>query len=136
MGESTQRAAVVQPGAAAPRPVNRARGASMAVLLGPEQGVPNFITRRFLLAPGGRIPAHVHDVIEHEQVVIRGEMTMGLGGEVAVIRSGDAVYIPAGTPHWYENLGSQEVEFLCVIPAGVEYGTDWLEEPPDGAHSG
>lgn len=136
MGNAKVEPVVVAPGEAVPAPVARARGARMAVLVGPAQGAPSFITRRFLLAPGGRIPAHRHDRIEHEQVVIRGEMVLGLDREVHVVGAGDAVFIPAGTPHWYENRGAEEVEFLCVVPNTREYATEWLEEPPDGTHPG
>jgi quercetin dioxygenase-like cupin family protein len=26
------------------------------------------------------------------------------------------VFIPAGTPHWYEVVGDERFEFLCVVP--------------------
>jgi quercetin dioxygenase-like cupin family protein len=106
----------------------------MAVLIGPEQGAPHFITRRFVLAPGARIPAHRHPAIEHEQVMVRGEMMLGMDDEVRVVRPGDAVYLPAGCTHWYENRTADEVEFLCVVPRTDSYATEWLEEPPEGAY--
>lgn len=114
-------------------PVRRARGARMAVLIGPDEGAPRFIMRRFFLAAGGRIPTHRHDTIEHEQVIIRGEMTIGLDDAAHTVRAGDAIFIPAGTAHWYENPGTEEVEFLCVVPYTSDYATEWLEEPPEGA---
>jgi quercetin dioxygenase-like cupin family protein len=116
--------------------VKRARGARMAVLIGPDQGAPNFITRRFLLAPGAHIPAHRHPTIEHEQVMVRGEMVLGIDDEVRVVHAGDAMYLPAGCTHWYENRTAAEVEFLCVVPNTAEYATEWLEEPPEGAFPG
>ena len=114
-------------------PVRRARGARMAVLIGPDEGAPRFIMRRFLLAAGGRIPSHRHDTIEHEQVMVRGEMTIGLNDATHTVRAGDAIFIPAGTAHWYENRGSDEVEFLCSVPYTIDYATEWLEEPPEDA---
>ncbi len=127
---------VIAPHAVAAPPVKRARGARMGVLIGPEQGAPNFVTRRFVLAPGARIPAHRHPTIEHEQVMVRGEMVLGMGGEVRTVRAGDAMFLPAGCAHWYENRTAAEVEFLCIIPNTPGYGTEWLEEPPDGAFPG
>ena len=44
--------------------------------------------------------------------------------------------IPAGTPHFYENTGSEEAEFICVVPATTGYATEWLEDPPEGACPG
>jgi quercetin dioxygenase-like cupin family protein len=136
MSKMDVKPAVVPPEPSAAAPVARARGARMAVLVGPDLGAGNFVTRRFFLAPGGRIPAHRHDKIEHEQVVVRGEMALGLGDEVHIVRPGDAVFIPAGTAHWYENRCGEEVEFLCVVPNTSSYETEWLEDPPEGAFEG
>ncbi|MDW7967126.1 MAG: cupin domain-containing protein [Thermoanaerobaculum sp.] len=128
-----EKARIVHPGEVQPQPVARARGALMAVLLGPELGVPHFVTRKFFLAPGGRIPAHSHPDLEHEQVVLRGEMVIGLDGQEHTVRAGDAVFIPAGCQHWYENRSSEPVEFLCVVPKTERYVTQWHEDPPAGA---
>ena len=136
MAENRTKPAVVALQVAPAAPVRKARGARMAVLIGPEQGAPNFITRRFLLAPGARIPALRHPTIEHEQVMVRGEMVLGMGDEVRTVRAGDAMYLPAGCAHWYENRTAEEVEFLCVVPNTKDYATEWLEEPPEGAFSG
>jgi len=109
--------------------VPRCRGASLKILLGPESGVPNFITREFTLEAGGRIPCHRHDDIEHEQVVLEGAMVLGLDSREVEVGPGDSVFIPAGVGHWYENRGSDPVRFLCVVPATDDYQTEWLEEP-------
>jgi quercetin dioxygenase-like cupin family protein len=111
------------------RPVERCRGATIQVLLGPEDGAPSFVTRRFTLDPGGRIPSHRHDHIEHQQVVLEGEMTLGLDSRKTVVRAGDCVFIPAGVAHWYENHGTEPVRFLCIVPRTGEYQTEWLEPP-------
>lgn len=104
-----------------------ATGARMSVLVGPEDGAPRYITRKFTLDPGGRIPRHSHPDIEHEQFVLSGEMTLGIGERVHTVKAGDAVYIPAREPHWYENRGDRPVEFLCIVPRTERYDTDWLE---------
>jgi quercetin dioxygenase-like cupin family protein len=111
--------------------VPRCRGASMKVLLGEESGVPNFITRLFRLEPGGRIPCHRHDSIEHEQLVISGSMTISLGGRELEVTAGDSIFIPAGVEHWYENRHDEAIEFVCVVPKTADYQTEWLEEPAD-----
>ena len=107
--------------------VDRARGATIQVLLGPDDGVPRFVTRRFTLAPGGRIPCHRHADIEHEQVVLEGEMVLSLDGEEHTVRQGDCIFIPAGVAHWYENRTPAPVRFLCMVPRTDTYETDWLE---------
>ncbi len=112
--------------------VERARGATVEVILGPVDGVPNFVTRRFTIAPGGRIPRHRHDTIEHEQVVLEGTMVVGLDRGEHVASAGDCVFIPPGVAHWYENRGDVPVRFLCVVPRTDEYQTEWLEPPEEG----
>jgi quercetin dioxygenase-like cupin family protein len=109
------------------RPVERAEGTVMRVLIGPDDHAPNFVTRKFTIRPGGRIPKHRHPTIEHEQYVLSGRMQLGIGGEVREVSAGAAVFIPAGTPHWYENQGTEPVEFLCVVPRTSSYPTEWLE---------
>ncbi|HGY09828.1 MAG TPA: cupin domain-containing protein [Oceanithermus profundus] len=109
------------------KPVAKGRGAYLQVLVGPDDGAPHFILRRFTLEPGGRIPAHRHPTIEHEQFVLRGRMVLGLDDEEREVAAGEAVFIPAGTVHWYENRSSEPVEFLCVIPKTKEYETEWLD---------
>jgi quercetin dioxygenase-like cupin family protein len=105
--------------------VARCKGASIQVLLGPDDGVPNFHTRRFTIEPGGWIPLHMHPSIEHEQVVLEGELSLKLDGEERVARAGDCVYIPAGCWHAYRNDGEAPVRFLCMVPATADYGTEY-----------
>jgi len=109
-------------------PVDRARGATIQVLIGPNEGAPRFFTRRFTLQPGGRIPEHKHAAVEHEQVVLEGEMVLSLDGVERVVKVGDAIFIPAGVAHWYENRSAEPVSFLCIVPKTEEYQTEWLEE--------
>lgn len=96
------------------RPVKAGRGTAMQVLVGPDDGAPNFVLRRFRMEPGGGIPTHTNDV-EHEQYVLRGRARITIGGEVHEVGPDDALYIPAGTPHAYEVLDGP-FEFLCVVP--------------------
>jgi quercetin dioxygenase-like cupin family protein len=84
------------------------------VLISSEEG-PHFALRRFIMQPGGGMPRHTNTV-EHEQYVLRGHARIGLGDETIEVKADDVVYIPAGMPHWYEALGSEPFEFLCVVP--------------------
>ncbi|MFV2071616.1 MAG: cupin domain-containing protein [Thermoanaerobaculales bacterium] len=111
--------------------VPRCRGATLRVVLGPESGVPNFVTRHITLDPGGRIPCHRHDSIEHEQVILDGKMVISLDGRETEVGPGDAIFIPAGVDHWYENRSTKNVNFVCVVPNTADYQTEWLEEPAE-----
>ena len=106
-------------------PAGKGPGAFIKVLLGQGEDLPNFHIREFLLEPGARIGGHLHDSIEHGQLVLEGEMTISLAGEEHVVREGDSVYIPPNVEHWYENRGKGRVRFVCVIPAVKDYSTTW-----------
>jgi quercetin dioxygenase-like cupin family protein len=95
-------------------PVSAGRATTRQVLIGPAEG-PHFALRRFIMQPGGGIPAHTNTV-EHEQYVLCGRARIGLGDRVVEVAAGDVVFIPAGTPHWYEVLGNERFEFLCAVP--------------------
>ena len=94
--------------------VGAGKGTTRQVLISSEEG-PNFALRRFIMEPGGGMPRHTNTV-EHEQYVLRGHAKIGLGDRVIEVRKDDVVYIPAGLPHWYEALGEEPFEFLCVVP--------------------
>ena len=115
--------------AVTPQPVERTRGTAIQILIGPADGAPNFMTRRFTIDPGGRIPRHRHDSIEHEQVMLAGTMTIGLDRREADVTAGDSIFIPAGVAHWYENRTDEPVAFLCMVPITADYQTEWLEPP-------
>lgn len=91
------------------------KGTRRQVLIGPDEG-PHFALRRFIMEPGGGMPRHTNQV-EHEQYVLRGSARIGIGDEVVDVTADDAVFIPAGVPHWYE-AGEEGFEFLCVVPNG------------------
>ena len=99
-------------------PVRAGSGTVRQVLIGPDEG-PNFAMRRFIMEPGGGMPKHTNTV-EHEQYVLRGHARMGIGDEVIELRRDDVIFIPAGVPHWYESLGPEPFEFLCVVPNGPD----------------
>ena len=95
-------------------PVAAGTGTTRQVLIGPEVG-PNFALRRFIMEPGGGIPPHTNTV-EHEQYVLCGRARLGIGDRFQEVTGGDVVFIPAGMPHWYEVVGSERFEFLCIVP--------------------
>ena len=84
------------------------------VLIGPEIG-PNFAMRRFIIEPGGFMPNHTNTV-EHEQLVLRGQAEIGIGGKRFNVKKDTVVFIPEGVPHWYKNTGDEPFEFLCMVP--------------------
>jgi quercetin dioxygenase-like cupin family protein len=98
----------------AAQPVAAGTGTTRQVLIGADEG-PNFALRRFIMEPGGGMPRHTNTV-EHEQYVLRGEATIGIGDDTIEVCPGHVVFIPAGTPHWYKSHGTEPFEFLCIVP--------------------
>jgi quercetin dioxygenase-like cupin family protein len=88
-----------------------------------------FHMRRFAIAPGGSMPRH-RNVVEHQQVVLAGAATIGIGDETFRVGAGDVVHIPGGTPHWYRTEGDAAFEFLCVVPDTADT-IELLPEEPD-----
>ena len=95
--------------------------ATLQVLISAQEG-PNFAMRRFRMEPGGGMPNHTNTV-EHEQYVLAGQARIGIGGEEYTVKAGDVIFIPAGVPHWYLNIGEDRLEFLCMIPNKVDIVT-------------
>ena len=110
---------VVKHSAAVPRSEVRAgKATETQLLIGPEDGAPNFAMRRFIMGEGGGMPRHTN-TIEHEQFVLRGRARVGIAGEVHEVGPADVLYIPAGTPHFYDVLAAP-FEFLCVVPNATD----------------
>jgi quercetin dioxygenase-like cupin family protein len=97
------------------------------VLISAQEG-PHFAMRRFVMEPGGGMPRHTNTV-EHEQYVLGGTARIGIGDEVFEVKKGDVVFIPGDIPHWYQTIGDEPFEFLCVIP-NLPDTTTILEEQP------
>jgi transcriptional regulator with XRE-family HTH domain len=64
---------------------------------------------------GGRSGKHPHSH-SHEEVafVLKGSITLTLGDEENELKPGDAVTLPAHSPHRWENRGRESVEILMV----------------------
>ena len=76
-----------------------------------QRGMANFVD----FAPGVTAPRHVH---EEEQIVIvlDGEFTFDLDGDVRVMRPGDVAVIPAWVPHAAWTTGSHCREVDVFVP--------------------
>ncbi|AGB36048.1 cupin domain-containing protein [Natronococcus occultus] len=97
--------------------VDAADGLEKGVLIDESDGAPNFAIRRFVLEAGATVPEHTN-AVEHEQYVLEGEYTVGIGDEEHEVEAGDSLLLPAGTVHWYRNEGDEDGAFLCAVPNG------------------
>ena len=97
-----------------PVEVRDGKGVTRKILISPEEG-PNYAMRCFTIEPGGEMPRH-SNTVEHEQYVINGQGRICIGDEEFEVSRGSIVFIPAGVPHWYRNIGEEVFEFLCIVP--------------------
>jgi quercetin dioxygenase-like cupin family protein len=84
-------------------------------LIRKEEGAPLFAMRVFRVEPGGHIKAHRHPW-EHEIFIISGEGEIRIGSQKRRVEKGYFVFIPPCIEHEYWNRGTQDLEFICVIP--------------------
>jgi quercetin dioxygenase-like cupin family protein len=75
-----------------------------------------------------RMPApHSHDAFEETVYGLEGIATFTVDGETVEIGPGDAVCIPRGVVHGFENHGSVDVKFLAMASPGV-FGPAYFQE--------
>lgn len=92
--------------------VPKTQKAQIAVL-SPEED-KDFIVRKIKIEAGGTMPNHTNK-IQHQQYVLAGEAKVVVGEKEYRAKAGDFIYIPAGTPHYYEACYGKNYEFLCMI---------------------
>ena len=91
-------------------------GVGMRILIGQEDGAPNFVMRHFTLAPGGQTPYHSHPW-EHEVFILSGRGEVVQGEDRWSVGPGSVVYVSPGEEHQFKNIGEEPFTFLCLIPA-------------------
>jgi quercetin dioxygenase-like cupin family protein len=78
-------------------------------------GAPNFVMRRFEVAPGGYTPRHSHPY-EHEVYVLEGEGVVYENDRPHPLRPGAVVLVKPDEVHQFRNTGATPLKFLCLIP--------------------
>jgi len=89
---------------------------SMRMLIGPDDGAPNFNMRMFELAPGGHTPLHRH-AWEHEVYILAGSGTLRTEDGDRPIAAGNCVFVPCEDLHQFANTGGATLRFLCLVPS-------------------
>jgi mannose-6-phosphate isomerase-like protein (cupin superfamily) len=92
-------------------------GRQFRLLATPEHGCAS-VTQFVGYIPVGRAPDHYH---RYDEVVyvLEGEGRVHIDGEIAPLRAGTCVHLPAGLVHCLENVGPGEMRVLGVFrPAG------------------
>jgi len=124
-------------------PVEFLPGLGFRPVLG-QRAMTNFVS----FEPGSTAPRHVH---EEEQIVIvlEGELTFDLDGDVRTMRKGDVAVVPAWVPHaaWTTDSHCLEVDVFCpprqsllklaeAQAAGADGARDRAAQVPSGSVPG
>jgi quercetin dioxygenase-like cupin family protein len=75
-----------------------------------------------------RMPApHSHDAFEETIYGLDGVSTWTVDGETIELGPGEAVCVPRGAIHGFENKGASDARFLAIATPGV-FGPDYFHE--------
>ena len=92
-----------------------ASGVALRMLIGPDDGAPNFNMRMFEVAPGGHTPSHSH-AWEHEVYVLTGQGAVRTPDGDHAVTGGHCVLVPPDEQHQFVNTGAEALRFLCLVP--------------------
>ncbi|MFW9902298.1 MAG: cupin domain-containing protein [Candidatus Thorarchaeota archaeon] len=85
-------------------------------LIDEQTGAKNFAMRRFEIKPGALAPLHNHKE-EHEIYILSGKGRFyNAEGREEIAKVGDFLYIPPNEKHGIDNIGEDNLIFLCLIP--------------------
>lgn len=105
---------------------------SIAMVLDPTQADGKYVNGLMVLfermAPGDRIPLHVH-TIEELIIIDEGMAEVTLNQERRTVGPGAVVFIPAGVPHGTRNLGAEVLQMHAVFPSHL-LPIQYLERNP------
>lgn len=107
-------------------------GSELAIVIDPDvsdEPVAENLTVFFeRIAPGDRIPDHVHTVDE-VLFVDEGAIEARLGERSRAVAPGAVVFVPAGMRHGFRNIGNGTARIHAVFPAR-EISIHYLERNP------
>ena len=92
-----------------------AKGASIKVLVGPEEGWKNHVMRELSVKAGGFTPKHAHPW-PHINYILAGEGSLMIDGVETLVKAGSFAYVPANKLHQFKNQGDELFRFICIVP--------------------
>src|SRR3954447_9975613 len=70
---------------------------------------------------------HSHDAFEETIYGLEGVTSWTVGGHAVEIGVGDAVCVPRGAVHSFQNAGAEDAKFLAIASPGL-MGPDYFRE--------
>ena len=92
-----------------------AKGASMQVLVSPEQGWDDYVMRMVYVEKEGFTPEHMHPW-PHINYVVSGEGELVIDGKANKVKSGSYAFVPENRIHQFRNVGTTPFQFICIVP--------------------
>jgi quercetin dioxygenase-like cupin family protein len=92
-----------------------AQGIAARVVIGKDDGAPNFYMRVFEIAPGGHTPLHTH-AWEHEMFIHAGVGEVFGNGRWNPVQAGNVVFIPGNEEHQIKNPNQEMLVVVCLVP--------------------
>jgi len=89
-------------------------GGKIKRLIGSERA-KNMALAIGIFQPGEGLLLHEHPKEEEFYYILCGKGTVTIGDEEREVKSGDALYIPAGMKHRIVNTGSEELRSVFVL---------------------
>ena len=105
------------------------KGLAVRVLLSGDKSTGSVAAFELLVAAAQRLPApaHSHDHYEETIYGIEGVSTWTVDGKQIEVGPGQALCIPRGAVHRFDNNGTEDAKALCVItPAAI--GPEYFRE--------
>jgi quercetin dioxygenase-like cupin family protein len=82
----------------------------------------------FDVAAGANVPvAHSHDALEETIYGLAGALTWTVDGRQSEIAAGEALCIPRGAVHRFDNLHAGDAKILTIVTPGI-LGPDYFRE--------
>ncbi len=85
------------------------------IMIGKEDGAPNFCMRVFEIKKDGFTPNHTHDW-EHEVFVHTGSGEVFIEDTWHSLSPGSAIFVPANVEHQFRNNADELFTFVCLVP--------------------
>ena len=77
--------------------------------------VLNYSLAHATLKPSEKSLPHKFHEASEVYYILRGTGLMHIDDEVAEVMPGDTIYIPPQAVQWIENIGADDLEFLCIV---------------------
>jgi mannose-6-phosphate isomerase-like protein (cupin superfamily) len=97
-------------------------GDRVAILLDGAATRQKYTVMEATLPPNAGPPPHLHHKEDETFFVLSGEITFVLGDTIRLLKAGDFIFAPKGTPHHFKNTGTDDAILLeTASPAGIEF---------------